>query len=42
MKIIPVVVFLLDFWLNVLVLDLKNAKHLKREKWRVNVNSVTF
>ena len=37
-KIILILLFSSDFWLG--ILNFKNAKHLKKDKWRINANSV--
>ena len=37
-KMILILLFLSDFWLG--IVNLKNAKHLKKCKWRINENSV--
>ena len=37
MKMTLIILSLSDFWLA--ILNLKNAKHLKKDKWRINANS---
>ena len=37
-KMILILLFLSDFWLG--MWNLKNAKQLKKDKWRINANSV--
>ena len=37
MNMILILLFLSDFWLN--TLNLKNTKHLKKDKRRINANS---
>ena len=40
MKMILIILFLSEFWLS--TLNLKNGKHLKGNKWRINARSVFF
>ena len=38
MKIILILLFLSEFWVG--ILNLKNAKHLKKDKGKINANNV--